>query len=688
MALAPTPAGGDPRATPSDEAAVDSTGHLRPEVAATAAPGGPWLVWGGAAALGFVAFAFLASHRPGPPHGVRDLTTPSGASTAAIAAPPAPPQELDALEAQARAGGALPPPPPPAPTMPITVPAAAITPAPAATADGAPGPRPAPGAERMGRAGRPARGDGVMGALTGFSLVGAAAAAGRPGAFHGIDPATGAQLEPAFGEAGPAEIDRACALAAAAFDTYRESAPDARAAFLEAIAANILAIGDDLIVRAMAESGLPRGRLEGERGRTVGQLRLFAATLKDGAWLDIRIDPAMPGRTPLPRSDLRLRNIPLGPVAVFGASNFPLAFSVAGGDTAAALAAGCPVVVKGHPAHPGTSELVGRAVQAAVASCGLPEGVFSLLVGVGNELGAALVSDPRIKAVGFTGSRRGGLALMRLAAARPEPIPVYAEMSSINPVILCPAALAARGAALGRAFIGSLTMGAGQFCTNPGLILAEDGPGLDAFVAAARDALGLAPAATMLTPGIFQAYQGGVARLSGHAGVTEVARGQLDSGANRGQSALFATDADTFLGDETLKEEIFGASSLLVRCRGVDAMRALLEELEGQLTITLQMDEADTETVRPLLPVLERKAGRILVNGWPTGVEVSPAMVHGGPFPATSDGRSTSVGTLAIQRFLRPVCYQDLPAALLPNALRDGNPAGVWRRMDGTLGRD
>jgi len=523
------------------------------------------------------------------------------------------------------------------------------------------------------------------GPLTGELLIGAEREPGRPDAFRGLNPANGEPLDPPYGEAGAAEVERACALAWAAFDVYRETGLAERAAFLEAIATAILALGDTLIERAVAETGLPRGRIEGERGRTVGQLRLFAAVVRDGAWLDVRIDPAQPARAPLPRSDLRLRNIAVGPVAVFGASNFPLAFSVAGGDTASALAAGCPVVVKGHPAHPGTSELVGRAVQQAVAACGLPAGVFSLLFGAGNELGAALVADPRIKAVGFTGSRGGGLALVRIAAARPEPIPVYAEMSSINPVILCPGALASRAAALGRAFVGSLTMGAGQFCTNPGLVIAVEGPDLDTFVAAAQDALGLAPASTMLTPGIFQAYQRGVQHLAARPGVSVLGRGPEESGVNQARSALFATDAATFLADGALREEIFGAASLLVRCRDFSVMRDLLEQLEGQLTVTVQLDEADHALVRALVPVLERKAGRVLVNGWPTGVEVFHAIVHGGPFPATSDGRTTSVVTLAIRRFLRPVCYQDFPEGLLPGALRESNPWAVPRLVDGKL---
>ncbi|MGY0834572.1 aldehyde dehydrogenase (NADP(+)) [Azospirillum argentinense] len=523
--------------------------------------------------------------------------------------------------------------------------------------------------------------------LTGMMLIGAESHRGRNGEIHAIDPSTGAKLEPAFGGGGTAEVDRACQLAWDAFDRFRETAPEDRAVFLEAVARNILDLGDALIVRAMAESGLPRARLEGERGRTVGQLRLFAAVVREGSWIGARIDPALPERAYLPRPDLRQRRIPLGPVAVFGASNFPLAFSVAGGDTASAFAAGCPVVVKAHSAHPGTSELVGRAVQAAVAECGLPEGVFSLIFGAGSSVGTALVADPRIKAVGFTGSRRGGVALMEVAAKRPEPIPVYAEMSSINPVFLLPAALAARAEALGRGFVASLTMGAGQFCTNPGILLGVDGPDLDRFVASAAEALGGSAAPTMLTPGIHAAFDAGVAALAGNARVATLARGLDGDGPNRCRAALFATTADAFLDDPALREEVFGAASLLIRCPDLESVRAVAERLDGQLTATLQMDAADTKAAAALLPTLERKAGRILANGWPTGVEVCHAMVHGGPFPATSDGRTTSVGTAAIERFLRPVCYQDIPADLLPEALRDGNPLGLWRRFDGALGR-
>ncbi|MCP1363610.1 aldehyde dehydrogenase (NADP(+)), partial [Halomonas sp. BBD45] len=453
--------------------------------------------------------------------------------------------------------------------------------------------------------------------------------------------------------------------------------------FLETVASEIEAIGDDLIQRAVAETGLPQARIEGERGRTCGQLRLFANVVRAGEWLDVRVDPAMPDRQPMPRADLRQRHIALGPVAVFGASNFPLAFSVAGGDTASALAAGCPVIVKAHSAHPGTSELVGRAVQKAVAKCGLPEGVFSVLFGSGRDVGAGLVADQRIKAVGFTGSRSGGTALMKIAQNRKEPIPVYAEMSSINPVFPLPAALKARGEAMAEGFVASLNMGAGQFCTNPGLVIAEKGEALDAFVAKAGEVLKGSASQTMLTPGIYDAYQQGVGRLSSHDKVREVARGQVGETPNQCQSALFVTSAADFLAEETLQEEVFGSSSLVIECADTAEVKRVAEHLEGQLTVTLQMDDADLDAARALLPTLERKAGRVLVNGWPTGVEVCHAMVHGGPYPATSDSRTTSVGSAAIFRFLRPVCYQALPEGLLPEALKESNPLGLKRLYDG-----
>lgn len=520
--------------------------------------------------------------------------------------------------------------------------------------------------------------------MVGSFLIGAREVTGAE-TFRAIDPSTGEAVEPPFSVASAEHVEQACRLAAEAFDAFRQTDPEERARFLEAIADRIDALGDALVERAMVESGLPRARLTGERGRTSGQLRLFARVLREGSWAGVVIDPALPDRQPLPRADLRQRRIAVGPVAVFGASNFPLAFSVAGGDTASALAAGCPVVVKGHPAHPGTSAMVGGAIRDAVAACGLPEGVFSLLQGPANALGAALVADPRIKAVGFTGSRAGGLALVEIAGRRREPIPVYAEMSSVNPVILFPAALAARAEAIGTSYVGSLTLGSGQFCTNPGIVIALAGPDLDRFVRAAGEALGGSEPQVMLTGGIHAAFDAGVAALTNHQAVETIARGAEATGCNRGRAAIFATDGPAFVANPELAHEVFGAASLIVRCTSFDEVARVIEAMEGQLTATLQIDPADHEPARSLLPILERKAGRILANGWPTGVEVSYAMVHGGPFPATSDPRTTSVGAAAIERFLRPVCYQDLPGDLLPPMLRDANPLGVPRRVDGLL---
>ncbi|OBF28934.1 2,5-dioxovalerate dehydrogenase [Mycobacterium sp. ACS1612] len=522
--------------------------------------------------------------------------------------------------------------------------------------------------------------------LTGQMLIAGSTVRGAGTPIRGFNPSTGQDLEPAYAYGDESHVDAACAAAAAAFAAYRSTSSEQRAGFLEAIAANIEAIRDDVIARAVAESGLAEARITGEVGRTTGQLRLFADVLREGSWNEARIDPALPDRKPLPRPDVRQRSIAIGPVAVFGASNFPLAFSVAGGDTASALAAGCPVVVKAHDAHPGTSELIGRAITEAVTDSGLPAGTFSLLYGSGPGLGIALVTDPRIKAVGFTGSRTAGMALVAAAAGRPEPIPVYAEMSSINPVFLLDGALATHGADLGRAFVASLTMGSGQFCTNPGLVIAVNGPGLDTFLGAARDAVAQAPATPMLTPGIASNYAAGVDALSGAADL--VVRGGADDNQTTCRAALFATDAKSFLSTEALQAEVFGSSSLIVRCADAAEMRTVAENIEGQLTATVHADESDYDEARQLVPLLELKAGRILFDGWPTGVEVGHAMVHGGPYPATSDSRTTSVGSRAIERFLRPVAYQNAPKALLPSAIADGNPDHLWRRIDGRLTQD
>jgi NADP-dependent aldehyde dehydrogenase len=520
--------------------------------------------------------------------------------------------------------------------------------------------------------------------INGEMIIGRRVLRGSAGSVRAYDPAKQSLIEPAFGLATEADVAAACELAEQAFDRYRATSLEQRAKFLETIAENILALGSALTERASAESGLPLARLEGERGRTVNQLRLFAKVVRDGHFLGATLDSALPERTP-PRQDLRLAKVPLGPVVVFGASNFPLAFSVAGGDTASALAAGCPVVVKAHSAHLGTSELVGKAVQKAVIDCDLPEGVFSMLIGEGRTVGQKLVEHPAIKAVGFTGSRQGGLSLLRTASARKEPIPVYAEMSSINPLFMLPGALATKGAVLAQGFVDSLTLGVGQFCTNPGMVIGLAGEQFDAFTKVAAGALQAKGAGTMLTAGIHKAYLEGVERRSSVAGVSLVAQGSAQGTGCAAQAALYRCDAATYLASPALEDEIFGPSSLLVSCANEAELLAVARHLEGQLTATVHAVSDDRALAAALLPTLERKAGRILFNGFPTGVEVSHAMVHGGPFPATSDSRTTSVGATAIERFLRPVCYQDVPADLLPEALRDENPLHLARVVDGQL---
>lgn len=516
--------------------------------------------------------------------------------------------------------------------------------------------------------------------LTGKNLIAGEWRAGAD-SFTAVDAASGAALDPPFTQASAADVADACAAAAGAQPQFAALPLAQRAAFLRHVADRIDALGDTLTRRAMQESGLPEARLNGEHGRTVGQLRLFADEVEHGAWQGLRIDHAIPARTP-PKPDLRMRMVPVGPVAVFGASNFPLAFSVAGGDTASALAAGCCVVVKGHPAHPGTSELVAGAILAAIREAGLPEGVFSLVNGTDHALGEALVKDPRIAAVGFTGSRAGGLALMNHAAARPVPIPVYAEMSSVNPVVLMPHRMNEAAEALATAYAGSLSLGAGQFCTNPGIVLAVDDEATTRFVAAVAEALAGIPAQTMLTAGIQSAYTKGIAAIAAQ-GATLVGTGAEGSG-TCGRAHVYTVPGAAFRANPALGHEVFGPSSIIVACTDLAEVAAILQDMEGQLTATLHMAPADYPEARALLPILENRAGRIIANAWPTGVEVTHAMVHGGPFPATSDGRSTSVGTLAIDRFLRPVSYQDLPAALLPKALLDG-PSAVLRRVDGRI---
>ncbi len=506
---------------------------------------------------------------------------------------------------------------------------------------------------------------------------------GGSATFRAMDPATGSPLGPDFAEADGQVVELAARTAEAAFSDYAARPVAERAAFLRRIAAEMEAAGDAIVARARLESALPEARLTGELGRTTGQLRFFADWIEAGHCFDARIDTALPDRKPLPRPDIRSILRPLGPVAVFGASNFPLAFSTTGGDTASALAAGCPVVVKGHPAHPGTAELVARAVLAAIGACGMPAGVFALIQGAGHEPGGALVAHPLIQAVGFTGSLRGGRALFDIAVSRPQPIPFYGELGSVNPVFALPGALADRAAEHGAAWAQSLTLGVGQFCTNPGVVVALEGAGLDAFLAAADGVLSGVAAQPMLTAGIAGAYRRAVEGREAAAGVDR-RHGAADMAAGGCQvaPAVFETTAEAFLASEELQEEVFGPSALVVRCRNEADRMAVARALEGQLTATLLMEDGDTELARGLMPVLERKAGRLLVNGYSTGVEVCHSMMHGGPYPASTDTRSTSVGSRAILRFLRPVAYQNMPAALLPEGLGDTDTGP--RLVDGT----
>lgn len=521
--------------------------------------------------------------------------------------------------------------------------------------------------------------------LEGLSIIGFGRGAPGDSVFSGINPATGESLPTEYHGATPAEVDWAARLAEKAFDGMAMLSGRERAGFLRQIAKNIEALAEVIKERGTAETGLPEARLTGETGRTTGQLRLFADLVEEGSWVDARIDTAMPDRAPLPKPDLRYQLRPVGPVAVFCASNFPLAFSVAGGDTASAFAAGCPVIVKAHHAHPGTAEIVGQAIADAVKTCGLPEGTFSLLYGSGRVVGQALVRHPAIKAVGFTGSRSGGRALFDLAAARPEPIPVYAEMSSINPVFLLPSALAGELEPLATGLQGSLTLGVGQFCTNPGLILTEKGPATDAFKAALAEKLSGTGSATMLHRGIRESYADGVSRKASHPAVTPVVVAECSAGLGQADvaPAVFSTDAATYLGDPVLSEEVFGPSTLFVESDEPSQLLRIAEDLEGHLTASIFGTQEELAAQAELITILQRKVGRLIFNQFPTGVEVCPSMVHGGPYPATTDGRSTSVGTAAIFRFARPVSYQNFPQAALPAELQDANPLGIMRLVNG-----
>ncbi len=518
--------------------------------------------------------------------------------------------------------------------------------------------------------------------LKGLSIIGARAVAGEGARSQATNPATGESLAPDFHEVSEAQLNEAVGLALEAFPRYRKLPGSDRARFLRRIAQEIENRTEDLAERGPQETGLPEGRIRMETGRTCGQLRLFANLLEDGFWVDARIDHADPERQPLPKPDVRSMLQPLGPVAVFCASNFPLAFSVTGGDTASALAAGCPVIVKAHHSHPGVAEIVGQAVQAAAEAESMPEGVFSLLFGRGRTVGTALVKHPGIRAVGFTGSHAGGRALMDLAAARPEPIPVYAEMGSLNPVFVLPEALKERGDAIAEGLSGSVTLGVGQFCTCPGLVIAASGDLADHFAKTLAAKQGEAAPAVMLNEGIHAAYASGVEKLQAHPSVKALAAAETQAGC-LGDPALFTVEAKDFIGDALLSAEVFGPSTTLVTHHSREELLDLARQLEGHLTGTVHGTEADLEAHRDLLETLERKVGRLIVNGFPTGVEVCHAMVHGGPYPATSDGRSTSVGTQAIFRFTRAIAYQGFPQSQLPPELQDDNPLGIARIVDG-----
>ncbi|QQN88754.1 aldehyde dehydrogenase (NADP(+)) [Acinetobacter variabilis] len=515
-------------------------------------------------------------------------------------------------------------------------------------------------------------------------IAGTRSAAGDK-VLKSLNASTGEALTFDFFQATEQEVNRAVEAAHTAFKTYRHTSPEQRAVFLEAIADELDALGEDFLNTISLETALPIARLQGERGRTSGQMRLFAKVLRRGDFLGARIDTALPDRQPLPRPDLRQVKIGVGPVAVFGASNFPLAFSTAGGDTASALAAGCSVVVKAHSGHMATADYVAQALERAVEKTGMPKGVFNMIYG--NAVGALLVKHPLIQAVGFTGSLKGGRALCDMAAARPQPIPVFAEMSSINPMLMLPEALKNRGDQIAQELADSVVLGCGQFCTNPGLILGIKSPEYTRLIEQLSEIMANKPAQTMLNAGTLNSYVSGLSHLSEHSGIQHLA-GQEQQG-EQALPQLFKAEVELLLaGDQLLQEEIFGPTTIVIEVEDKAQLLQALSSMNGQLTASLIADESDLVEFADVVPVLEEKAGRLLLNGYPTGVEVCDAMVHGGPYPATSDARGTSVGTLAIDRYLRPVCYQNYPQSLLPEALRDENPLNLLRLVNGEMTRD
>ena len=507
--------------------------------------------------------------------------------------------------------------------------------------------------------------------------------------FKAVDPSLGIDLPGEFFAASMSEADAAANLAHKAFAVYATIGKDKKAAFLRGIADEILAIGDELIERAMGESGLPAPRLQGERSRTTNQLYMFANLVEEGSWVEAIIDTAIPDRQPLPRADIRKMMVPLGPAVVFGASNFPLAFSVAGGDTAAALAAGCPVIVKAHPAHPGTSALVAAAIKKAAEQTGMPEGVFSILYDDGYAIGEALVKHAKTKIVTFTGSFKGGMALVKMARERDEPIPVFAEMGSTNPVIFLPQALENRAEALAKTYADSITMSAGQFCTNPGIMLAVKSAGLERFKHALATGVSGVNSATMLTPGISANFDKLSKGMLTSPEVTII--GQSDKlnydKVNQCLAMVTEISASAFLADEKYKEEVFGPYSMLIVADDIAQLEQVLDYLPGQLTVTVMAEKQELSAYKSIINKLTNLAGRVILNGPPTGVEVGNAMQHGGPFPATSDSRFTSVGTSSIKRFVRPVCWQNWEEELLLDELKTTNPLNIWRLFNNQWGK-
>ncbi len=522
--------------------------------------------------------------------------------------------------------------------------------------------------------------------LTGHNLIGTEKSAQGNSTFQAKNPEDENTLGTTFTEATSEEVSRAVEKAASAFREYKNKSPEQRAAFLEAIGDELLELGDTLIERCMEETALPSGRLNGERMRTINQLKMFADLVREGSWVNARIDVAIPDREPAPKPDIRQMQKPLGPVGIFGASNFPLAFSVAGGDTASALAAGCPVVVKAHPLHPGTSEFVGKAILKSAEKTGMPEGVFSMVQGPSVEVGMAIVNHPKITAIGFTGSFKGGKAIFDAANQRPVPIPVFAEMGSSNPVFLLPKAVKERKDQIAEGLAGSVNLGVGQFCTNPGLVISEKSEDSDALLKNLDSAIAGQTGGAMLSEGIKQNYLQKVAALSNTEGVTLLSRSKKNG--NYVESKVYSTDADTFLSNNQLGEEVFGPSTLHVSSQGKQDLIRIAEGLEGHLTATIHGTEEDLKNYAELVEVLEQKVGRIIFNGYPTGVEVCHSMHHGGPFPATTAPQTTSVGTAAIYRFTKPVCYQDFPDATLPDELKSSNPLNIHRLVDGEYTRD